>query len=90
MVSLDDAEKNAAFAASLDVESIPVVSDPDGKAAKAYGVLAMGGLYARRWTIYIDADGRIAAVDKRVSPSTAGADMVKKLDSLGFPRKDPS
>lgn len=87
MVSLDDAEKNAAFAASLEASTIPVVSDPKGRAAKEYGVLALGGLYARRWTFYIDPDGRIAEVDKAVSPETAGEDMLRKLETLGFPKR---
>ncbi len=86
MVSLDDAEKNAAFAESLSAEEIPVVSDPTGRVAKEYGVLALGGLYARRWTFYIDADGRIAHVDQDVAPATAGADMLGHLKRLNFPK----
>lgn len=90
MVSLDDADKNAAFAASLGAEAIPVVSDPKGVAAKAYGVIGMGGLYSRRWTFYIDPEGRIAEIDKQVSPATAGEDMVRQLKRLGFPKRTPA
>ncbi len=86
MVSLDDPEKNAAFAASLGA-SLPVVSDPKGSVAKQYGVLALGGLYARRWTFYIDAEGRVRAIDKKVSASSAGVDMLRKLEELGFPKR---
>lgn len=88
MVSLDDADKNAAFAKSLSAERIPVVSDPKGKAAKDYGVLALGGLYARRWTFYIDPEGRIAHIDKAVSPASAGADMLAHLERLNFPKAE--
>ena len=58
MVSLDDPEKNRAFAESVGA-SFVLLSDPDKKAAEAYGVLAMGGLYTRRITFYIDAEGKI-------------------------------
>ena len=86
MVSLDDPDKNAAFAASLGA-LLPVVSDPKGIVAKQYGVLALGGLYARRWTFYIDVEGRVRAIDKKVSPASAGVDMLRKLEELGFPKR---
>ncbi len=86
MVSLDDPEKNAAFAASLGA-SLPVVSDQKGIVAKQYGVLALGGLYARRWTFYIDVEGRVRSIDKKVSPDSAGVDMLRKLEELGFPKR---
>lgn len=84
-VSLDSAEKNAEFAEAMKAES-PVVSDPDGETAKRYGVTSLGGLYARRWTFYIDGDGILRKIDKEVNPSTAGQDIVRHLDALGFPR----
>ena len=84
-MSLDDPEKNAEFAAAMKAET-PVVSDPKGATAKRYGVLAMGGLYARRWTFYIDGEGILRAIDKDVRPATAGEDIVRKLEALGFPR----
>ena len=86
MVSLDDPERNAEFAASLGAK-LPVISDPDGSVGKAYGVVALGGFYSHRWTFYIDRSGVIRAIDKNVSPDTAGADMVRKLDELGFPKR---
>jgi peroxiredoxin Q/BCP len=49
MVSLDDAERNRAFAEGLKARHV-VLSDPLKEAADAYGVVALGGLYARRWT----------------------------------------
>ena len=85
MVSLDDAERNQEFAASLGADLL-VLSDPDGRVAKDYGVLALGGLYARRWTFYIDPAGVIRKIDQNVSPETAGADLVRTLQELGFPR----
>ncbi len=85
-MSLDSAEKNAEFAASLDAK-LPVLSDPKGVTAKRYGVLALGGLYSKRWTFYIDAAGIIREIDKEVNPASAGQDIVEKLAALGFPKR---
>lgn len=83
MVSLDDADKNAKFAESLD-GNFPLLSDPEKTAAEPYGVLGFAGLYTKRWTYYIDAKGVIQKIDKDVAPETAGQDIVKNLESLGF------
>ncbi len=85
MVSLDDAEKNRAFAEGLDAKHV-VLSDPLKEAARSYGVVALGGLYARRWTFYIDRSGRIRHIDKKVDVATAGQDIARTLEGLGFPR----
>jgi peroxiredoxin Q/BCP len=85
-VSLDTPEKNAEFAASMGA-AIPVVSDPKGLIAKRFGVVALGGLYSRRWTFYIDAAGVLREIDKQVEPATAGVDMLGKLRDLGFPKR---
>ena len=86
MVSLDDPAKNLEFAESLDGNFI-LLSDPEKQAAKAYGVLALGGLWAKRWTFYIDVEGVIRHIDKDVSTSTAGQDIAKQLEVLSFPMK---
>ncbi len=67
--------------------SVPVVSDPDAATAKRYDVLGFGGLYAKRWTFYIDAAGVLRYVDKDVDPATAGQDIVERLEQLGFPKR---
>ena len=79
--SVDSAETNARFAASLGI-SYPILSDPAKDVARSYGVLGPSG-YASRWTFYIGADGRILDVDKNVSPSSHGADVAKRLAELG-------
>ncbi len=86
-VSLDTPEKNAEFARSMSAKW-PVVSDPKGEVAKRFGVLGLGGFYSKRWTFYIDAEGILRAIDKEVDPATAGADIVRKLGELGFPRRE--
>ncbi len=83
MVSLDDPEKNREFAESLDTTQT-LLSDTSGDAAKAYGVRGFGGLFARRWTFYIDREGVIRAIDKEVQVGTAGQDIARKLGELGF------
>ena len=41
---------------------------------------------AARWTFYIGPDGRILDVDAKVSPKTAGEDVVGKLEALKVPK----
>ena len=78
--SCDTPETNRKFAESLELD-YPILSDPTKAVARAYGVLASSG-FASRWTFYIGADGRIAAVDRNVSAASHGEDMVKKLEEL--------
>lgn len=84
--SVDDAETNRKFAESLELD-YPILSDPSKETARAYGVLAAVGGYAKRHTIYIGADGKILHIERDVSPRTAGADMVARLEALGVPKK---
>ena len=86
MVSLDSPEKNRDFAESAGA-SFVLLSDPGKKSAKAFGVLALGGLFAKRWTFYIDSTGVIRYIDKQVNTSTHGEDVVRKLVELGFARR---
>jgi peroxiredoxin Q/BCP len=87
MVSLDDPDRNRAFAESLGTSHV-LLSDPTGLAADAYGVRGVGGLYARRWTFYIDTQGIIRAIDRDVNVATAGQDIARTLAELGFPRRE--
>ncbi len=86
MVSLDPPEKNKEFAESLGA-NFPLLSDPQGTAAKAYGVLGMTRLFARRATFYIDPAGTIRHIDKDVKVQTHGGDVARKLADLGFPER---
>ena len=83
MVSLDDADKNRAFAESVGANFV-LLSDPSKENAERYGVLAFGGFYAKRWTFFIDSKGIIRRIDKNVDPKTHGQDVVKALSELGF------
>jgi peroxiredoxin len=70
-VSTDDLETQKKFAASLSLP-FPLLADPDGIAAKAYGILAVG--YAVRTTFVIGADGKVLKVvdgSDAIDPSPA-------------------
>jgi thioredoxin-dependent peroxiredoxin len=84
--SVDDAETNRKFAEHVDAD-YPILSDPDKKAATAYGVVNAERPRAFRWTYYIGPDGRILKVDTQVSPNTAGQDVVGNLESLKVAKK---
>ena len=89
MVSLDTPAKNQEFAEGLEAKHV-LLSDPTGETARAYGVTGFGGLFAKRWTFYIDRDGVIRAIDKSVSTATAGQDIARRLEALGVPRRKTS
>lgn len=84
-MSVDTPEENKAFALQEGAD-FPMLSDPDRTTAAAYGVIGPIGL-ARRWTFYIGPDGRILAIDKAISTSTAGEDLIAKLKALGVPAR---
>ncbi|HXZ85892.1 MAG TPA: peroxiredoxin [Myxococcota bacterium] len=86
MVSMDAPDKNAEFAKSLKA-GVVLLSDPKGEVASAYGVSGLGGMYAKRWTFYVDKDGSVRFVDRAVKTATAGADIAAKLGELGFPKR---
>ena len=86
MVSLDEVEKNKAFAESVGAEFV-LLADPEKKVAEQFGVLGLGGLYTKRWTFYIGSDGIVRAIDKDVSPASHGQDVAAKLGELGFAKR---
>ena len=86
MVSFDKPDKNAEFAKSLGAK-LPLLSDSKGDTANAFGNSALGGMYAKRWTYYVDKDGVVRFVDKEVKTATAAKDIAMKLEELGFPKK---
>jgi peroxiredoxin Q/BCP len=80
MISVDPLDQNMKFAEAEHAD-FPLLSDPSKDTARAYGVLGMLGM-ASRWTFYIGTDGRVAAIDKSVHPSTSAQDMASKLGEL--------
>ncbi len=84
--SCDTVEKNTEFAKSLEVD-YPILSDPSGKVAKAYGIYAADRNIASRVTFIIGKDGKILAIDKKVATESHGADIAAKLKELGVEAK---
>lgn len=85
MISVDNLEDNTRFAKEHDAD-YPILSDVSKEIATKYGVLSPAGL-ARRWTFYIDPNGKILAIDNKVNPSTSGEDMVAKLGELKIAKR---
>jgi peroxiredoxin Q/BCP len=85
-ISVDTPERNKEFAQSLGVD-YPILSDPSRTVATAYGVVDRDQPFASRWTFYVGPDGRIAYIDKHVSPATHGQAVAAKLAELGVPRR---
>jgi len=83
--SVDIADDNKKFAESLELD-YPILSDPGKQVATSYGVVTPERQFAQRWTFYIGVDGRILFIDKKISVSTAGADVAAKLAELGVAR----
>jgi peroxiredoxin Q/BCP len=84
--SVDTAELNEKFAKSLDLD-YPILSDPDKTVATAYGVMMTARPFSNRWTFYIDKDGIIREIDKKVNTDKAGEDVAAKVKSLGLDGK---
>ena len=86
MVSMDDPETNKEFAESLNT-TFPLLSNPEGDVARAYGVVTPERSLPFRWTYIIGPDGRILHVDREVNASTAGTDLVAHLTELDVARR---
>ncbi|MGB9128331.1 MAG: peroxiredoxin [Thiobacillus sp.] len=82
-VSVDDTQSHAEFARKYTLP-FPLLSDPDGKTAAAYGSLLNLGVarFARRHTFIIAPDGRIAARFDKVDPARHAQEVARALRSL--------
>jgi peroxiredoxin Q/BCP len=80
MASVDSVEDNTGFARENRAD-FPLLSDPGGATAAAYGVLSNGG-YAQRHTFYIGIDGRILKIDSLIVPETSAQDIAANLNAL--------
>ena len=82
-ISVDQPEDNMKFAEKYGF-AFPVLSDPDKETAKAYGVLMPARPMANRWTFYIDKNGIIKEIDKKITAVKAGEDISAKVKTLGL------
>ena len=83
MLSVDPIETNKAFAADESAD-FPLLSDATTEIAEKYGVLSPRG-YAKRQTFYVDPQGTIRALDRKVNPKTSAEDMAMYLLKLNAP-----
>jgi peroxiredoxin Q/BCP len=82
-VSVDDTRSHADFARKYQLP-FPLLSDPDGHTAAAYGSLLNLGVvrFARRYTFIITPDGRIAARFDKVDPASHAEEVARTLLAL--------
>jgi peroxiredoxin Q/BCP len=81
--SIDTSDENKKFAEMYGLD-FPILSDPGTEVARAYGVIHDTRKVAERWTFYIDKDGIIRAIDKKITPKQAGLDLASKIKELGL------
>jgi len=84
--SVDEPDYNKKFAESLNCD-YPILSDPGKDVAKAYGVVHEGRANPERWTFYIDKEGTIRAIEKKINVENAATDAAAKLKELGIAEK---
>ena len=94
MISVDNLADNKAFAEKEHAD-FPMLANPDKKVAMAYGVITpdmpADRQFARRFTFYIDPNGKLALIDKGatgrgINPATSGEDLLKHLEELKVPK----
>ena len=74
-VSLDSPESHRKFREKHNL-NFPLLTDENGQAAEALGVLGDRG-YAQRATFLLDADGKISEVYLKVSPETHADEILE-------------
>ena len=84
--SCDSPETNKRFAQSLELD-YPILSDPDCKVARAYGVATPQRRFPRRWTFYIGPDGKILHIQKQVNARNHGQQVLRTLEKLGIAKQ---
>jgi peroxiredoxin Q/BCP len=76
------------FAAKVGL-SFPLASDPEHAAAEAYGVWVEKSMYGKRYmgmersSFLVGADGRIAAIWRKVKPEVHAAQVLEAAAKLG-------
>jgi peroxiredoxin Q/BCP len=85
-VSCDPADTNKKYAEALKLD-FPILSDPEKTVARSYGVVDDQRPLPARRTYYIGQDGKLLHIDAAVNASQHGADVAKKLEELGVPKK---
>lgn len=79
-VSTDDVDAHRAFAAEHELP-FPLLADPDGSIAAAYGVPVRMG-YAKRMTFLIDGSGIVRRVFEEVDPAVHADEVLAAIAEL--------
>jgi thioredoxin-dependent peroxiredoxin len=80
-VSLDSPESHREFREKYDL-NFPLLTDRDGRAAEALGILRENGEVANRVTFLLAPDGSIAKVYPEVSPETHADEILQDAESI--------
>jgi thioredoxin-dependent peroxiredoxin len=82
-VSTDSQSSHLKFAEKYQL-GFPILSDSEGRVAKAYGSLFNLWPFrvAKRHTFIIDPEGKIAAINRRVKPKKHSSFVIQELRSL--------
>jgi thioredoxin-dependent peroxiredoxin len=80
-VSLDSPESHRRFREKNNL-NFPLLTDEEGRAADALGVLRENRAVANRVTFLLDPDGKIARVYPEVSPETHADEILEDAASL--------
>jgi peroxiredoxin Q/BCP len=80
-VSLDSPESHREFRAKYNL-NFPLLTDEDGRASEALGVLRENRRRANRVTFLLDPDGRISRVYPEVSPETHADEILQDAATL--------
>ena len=80
-VSLDSPESHREFREKYNL-NFPLLTDEDGRAAEALGILRDNGEVANRVTFLLAPDGKIAKVYPEVSPETHADEILDDAQSL--------
>jgi thioredoxin-dependent peroxiredoxin len=80
-VSLDSPDSHRRFREKYGL-NFPLLTDEDGRAAAALGVLREGRRRAKRVTFLLDPDGRVSQIYPEVSPETHADEILKDAASL--------
>jgi len=80
-VSLDSPESHREFREKYNL-NFPLLTDRDGRAAEALGILRDNGEVANRVTFLLGPDGNVAKVYPEVSPETHADEILEDAQSL--------
>ena len=80
-VSLDSPESHRLFREKYNL-NFPLLTDEDGRAAEALGILRDNGEVANRVTFLLAPDGNVAKVYPEVSPETHADEILADAESL--------